>query len=91
MFTPPDSPSKENSEGLTEKKGRSQDSSPSTPDSTASAEDPSLETDNMLGEGSSTPKREQKLKTQEEMMISVAMAVLEEVNKKKKEKEKRAF
>ncbi|ESK92181.1 hypothetical protein Moror_4832 [Moniliophthora roreri MCA 2997] len=88
-FTPPHSPSKENSEDSTMKKGRSPDSSPSTPEFTAFAEDPRLEMDNMSGESSSTLKQEQKPRTQEEMMISVATAVLEEVGKKEK-KEKRA-
>uniref|UniRef100_A0A0W0FMG7 Reverse transcriptase-rnase h-integrase n=1 Tax=Moniliophthora roreri TaxID=221103 RepID=A0A0W0FMG7_MONRR len=89
-FTPPHLPSKENSEDLTMKKGRSPDSSPSTPEFMAFAKDPRIEMDNMSGEGSSTPKQEQKPRTQEEMMISVATAVLEEVGKKEKKKEKRA-
>ncbi|ESK80670.1 hypothetical protein Moror_5113 [Moniliophthora roreri MCA 2997] len=90
IFTLSESPSKESSEDLTTKKEKSPDSLPSTPDFTAFAKDPRLEIDNTSGEGSSTPKQEPKLRTQEEMMISVAMAVLEEVGKKEKKKEKKA-
>ncbi|ESK80825.1 hypothetical protein Moror_4316, partial [Moniliophthora roreri MCA 2997] len=84
------SPSKESSEDSTARKERSPDSSASTPDFTAFAKDPRFEMDNMLGESSSTLKREQKPRTQKEMIISVAMAVLEEVGKKEKKKDKRA-
>ncbi|ESK83146.1 hypothetical protein Moror_15005 [Moniliophthora roreri MCA 2997] len=62
----------------------STDSSTSTEDSISTAEEIEPETDNMSGEASSTPKREQKLKTQEEMIISVATAVLEDQKKKDK-------
>ncbi|KAI3615264.1 hypothetical protein WG66_003536 [Moniliophthora roreri] len=55
----------------------------STGTSTPIVEEIRPEEEEMLGEQSSTPKRDQKPKTQEEMIINVATAVLEE---KKKEK-----
>uniref|UniRef100_A0A0W0GCW9 Retrotransposon gag domain-containing protein n=1 Tax=Moniliophthora roreri TaxID=221103 RepID=A0A0W0GCW9_MONRR len=51
--------------------------------STPTVEEPRPEETEMSGEQSSTPKREQKPKTQEEMIISVATAVLEEKKKDK--------
>ncbi|KAI3595041.1 hypothetical protein WG66_002411 [Moniliophthora roreri] len=54
----------------------------STPSTPIVEEDKPDETE-MLGEQSSTPKRDQKPKTQEEMIISVVTAVLEEKKKDK--------
>ncbi|KAI3608188.1 hypothetical protein WG66_006494 [Moniliophthora roreri] len=55
----------------------------STNNSTPIVEESRPEEEDMSGEQSSTPKREQKPKTQEEMIISVATAVLEEKKKDK--------
>uniref|UniRef100_A0A0W0FEU5 Uncharacterized protein n=1 Tax=Moniliophthora roreri TaxID=221103 RepID=A0A0W0FEU5_MONRR len=56
VYTPSESPSKENTKDSDKKTERSPDSSESTPSSITSAKDPSQRTDNMSGEGSSTPK-----------------------------------
>ncbi|ESK82485.1 hypothetical protein Moror_8529 [Moniliophthora roreri MCA 2997] len=58
-------------------------SSASTNNSTPIVEEIRPEEEDMSGEQSSTPKREPKPRTQEEMIISVATAVLEEKKKDK--------
>ncbi|ESK82391.1 hypothetical protein Moror_12183 [Moniliophthora roreri MCA 2997] len=59
-------------------------SSTPTEPSTSIAEEIRPEEEDMSGEASSTPKQEQKPKTQKEMIISVATAVLEDQKKKEK-------
>uniref|UniRef100_A0A0W0ETR6 Uncharacterized protein n=1 Tax=Moniliophthora roreri TaxID=221103 RepID=A0A0W0ETR6_MONRR len=84
LFTLPELPFFENinqSESTTESLTGS---SESTEDFTPFAKEQLPETDIMSGEASSTPKREQKLMTQEEMIVNIATAVLEEQKKKGK-------
>ncbi|KAI3610775.1 hypothetical protein WG66_006853 [Moniliophthora roreri] len=80
---PPDSPYNENTESSENRTENLIGSSESISDFTPTAEEIRPEEEDMSGEQSSTPKREQKPKTQEEMIISIATAVLEEKKKDK--------